>query len=87
MRRIESRLRRYVGAQEPLLALEFGVVITNVVVRLIDLRLHVLVIRLERIQGVTFIALADSLSFRFSCSATSEIFLQLKLGHSGDLTI
>src|ERR1700690_4099044 len=52
-RRTESRLRRHVGAEEPLLALEFGVVIANVVVRLIDLRLHVPVIRLERIQGVT----------------------------------
>ena len=51
-RRIESRLRRHVGAEEPLLALEFGVVIANIVVRLIDLRLHVSVIRLERIQGI-----------------------------------
>ena len=40
------------GAEEPLLALEFGVVIANIVVRLIHLRLHVAVTHLERIQSI-----------------------------------
>src|SRR6202035_3854422 len=50
---IEGRLRRDMRGQEILLTVEFGVEITDVILCLLDLRLHVPVICLECIQGIS----------------------------------
>src|SRR5580658_5169229 len=44
--RVEGRLRGHVGVQQTLLSEKFRVVIVNVIVCLVDLRLHIAVVRL-----------------------------------------
>ena len=51
-RRVESLLRRDVLGREVLLTAEFAIIILDVVLGLLDLREHVLVVRLERVQIV-----------------------------------
>ena len=52
VRRIESLQRRDVLGSEVLLPVEFAIIIIDVVLGLLDLRLHVPVVRLERIEIV-----------------------------------
>ena len=51
-RGVEGLLRRDALGREVLLTVEFAIVIVDVVLRLLDLRLHVPVVRLERVEIV-----------------------------------
>ena len=52
-RGVEGLLRRDVLGREILLTMEFAIVVVDIDLRLLDLRLHVPVVRLERIEIVT----------------------------------
>ena len=51
-RGVEGLLRRDVLGREILLTMEFAIVIVDIALRLLDLRLHVPVVRLERVEVV-----------------------------------
>jgi len=51
-RRVEGLLRRDVLSREVLLTAEFAIIIFDIVLGLLDLRLHVAIVCLERIQIV-----------------------------------